>query len=59
MPDGRYEDERWECLPLDCDFDADEDPDWVPQLPDGMHVVIVGRVARLAEDLPDIAEWNA
>lgn len=43
--------------PLDSDFDAEEEP--VLQLPPGWHIVVTrGGVARLAWDLPDIAEYD-
>ncbi|WP_327066799.1 hypothetical protein [Kitasatospora sp. NBC_01302] len=66
MTDDWCEDERWLELPLDCDFDADDAAAAGPQLPPGVHVVVVKKVigrkrvavARLAVDLPDIAEWN-
>ncbi|GAB2696636.1 hypothetical protein [Kitasatospora kifunensis] len=67
MADAQFEDERWESLPLDLGlvFDADESlggGEPCLQLPPGHHLVVqrYGRrlVARLAVDLPDIAEWN-
>jgi hypothetical protein len=56
---GRFEDERWANLPLDLDFDAEEPEEPELLLPPGWHIVILpSGLVRLAQDLPDIAEYK-
>jgi len=58
MTGDDWDGERWERLPLDCDFDAPEDPEPEPELPPGWRFIVVGRAVRLAFDLPDISLYK-
>lgn len=54
-------DEEQLRLPLDWDFDADDEPDdddAYPELPPGWHIVHARGQLRVAHDLPDIANYQ-